>query len=179
MNDPREVIRMSPPGGLPAREAQQPGQLNRGDVVSDIAEMLERQLVVYSAHRLAALAERLDMPLNDLKALEIIIAFETVSTGQLAQMLGVSSGGVTALINRLESSGHIVRGRHHLDRRVVTIQPRPGARKDLAALSAMAGEHVDRSACRYDLDQLETVQTFLSQCARLLKAETVRWMEMA
>jgi DNA-binding MarR family transcriptional regulator len=179
MNDPREVIRMNAPGGVPAFEAPQAAQLNRGEVVSDIAEMLERQLVVYSAHRLANMAERLNMPLNDLKALEIIIAFETVSTGQLAQMLGVSSGGVTALINRLETAGHIIRGRHHLDRRVVTLQPRPGARKDLTVLSVMAGEHVDRSACRYDLDQLETVQAFLSQCARLLKAETVRWMEMA
>jgi DNA-binding MarR family transcriptional regulator len=175
MNELREVVRTSPAtGSIPPA-----GHLNRGDVVSDIAEMLERQLVVYSAHRQASTAERLGMPLNDLKALEIIIAFETVSTGQLAQMLGVSSGGVTALINRLEDAGHIVRGRHHLDRRVVVIQPRPGASKDLTKLSPMAGEHVDRSACRYDLEQLETVQTFLSQCARLLKAETTRWMEMA
>jgi DNA-binding MarR family transcriptional regulator len=150
---------------------------NRSEVVSDITEMLERQLVVYSAHRLAALAERLGMPLNDVKALEIITAFESVSTGQLAQMLGVSSGGVTALINRLEVAGHVIRGHHPLDRRIIVIQPNPASRQQLTSRPALASEHVDRSACRYDIDQLETVQTFLSQCARLLKDETTRWME--
>jgi DNA-binding MarR family transcriptional regulator len=174
MSDPRDVDRDGPPAG----EIPPGGRPRRSDVVGDIAEMLERQLLIYSAHRLASLAERLNIPLNDLKALEIVSAFETVSTGQLAQLLGVSSGGATALINRLEASGHIIRGRHPMDRRIIVIRPKPGSRQEFAGVPAMiAGAGVDRSAFRYDLDQLETVKAFLAQCAHLLKEETRRWME--
>jgi DNA-binding MarR family transcriptional regulator len=173
MSDPREVDRDGPPAeGIPPV-----GRPLRSDVVSNIADMLEKQLLIYSAHRLASLAERLDIPLNDLKALEIISALETVSTGQLAQLLGISSGGATALINRLEASGHIVRGRHPLDRRIIVLQPKPGSRQALAGVPSMAGAEVDRSTCRYDPEQLRTVQAFLAQCAHLLKAQTTRWME--
>jgi DNA-binding MarR family transcriptional regulator len=180
MTDFHELIRdysSSEGSATGDRQFSSTSQPNRGDVVTDITEMLERQLVVYSAHRLANLAEQLGMPLNDVKALEIIIAFESVSTGQLTQMLGVSSGGATALINRLEAAGQVIRGHHPLDRRIIVIQPNPACRQTLFSQPALASEHVDRSACRYDMAQLETVQTFLSQCARLLKDETTRWME--
>jgi DNA-binding MarR family transcriptional regulator len=162
--------------GSPAEATPPANRHNRSDVAGDIAEMLERQLVVYSSHRLSRLAERMNMPLNDVKALEMIRAFETISTGQLAHMLGVSSGGVTALINRLERAGYIARGRHRLDRRIIVIRPKSEGYPALINTPALAGEHVDQSACQYDLDQLKTVQTFLSDCALLLKEETTKWL---
>jgi DNA-binding MarR family transcriptional regulator len=140
--------------------------------------MLERQLVVYSSHRLAHLAERTSMPLNDVKALEIITALEIISTGQLAHLLGISSGGVTALINRLETADYIERERHAMDRRIIVIRPKSDAPSELPHATALAAEHVERSASRYDLDQLELIQDFLLQCTHLLKDETMRWMEM-
>jgi DNA-binding MarR family transcriptional regulator len=154
-----------------------PSPDHRHDLVSEIAEMLGRQFAVYSAHRLSTLASHLEMPLNDLKALELIMAFDSISTGQLAHMMGVSSGGVTALINRLETAGYVERGRHQLDRRIVVIRARAKCRTDMECLPKLVDDFTKRSATRYDLDQLETVQAFLAQCARMLKDETTRWME--
>lgn len=160
-----------------AASSPPPSPDHRHDLVVEIAEMLGRQFAVYSAHRLSTLATHLEMPLNDLKALELIMAFDSISTGQLAQVMGVSSGGATALIKRLETAGYVERGRHPLDRRIVVIRARPKCRVDMQCLPRLADDFTKRSATHYDMDQLETVQAFLARCARLLKDETKRWME--
>jgi DNA-binding MarR family transcriptional regulator len=159
-----------------AASSPPPSPDHRHDLVSGIAEMLGRQFAVYSAHRLSALAIHLEMPLNDLKALELIMALESISTGHLAQVMGVSSGGITALINRLEAAGYVERGRHPLDRRIIVIRARPGSHANMEHLRGLVDDFTERSATRYDVDQLETVQAFLAQCAGMLKDETDRWM---
>jgi DNA-binding MarR family transcriptional regulator len=162
--------------GSPAWETPPANQHDRSDIAADIATMLERQMVVYSSHRVSGLAARMNMPLNDVKALEIITAFETVSTGQLAHMLGVSAGGAT-LINRLETAGHVNRQHHVVDRRIIIIRPTSGGRQQLSSISTLARRHAEEAASAYDLNQLEIVQTFLSHCASQLKDDAVRWLE--
>ncbi|SUV88311.1 marR family transcriptional regulator [Bordetella pertussis] len=62
----------------------------------------------------AAMAERLGLSLTELKALDLVLEFDALPTGQLGQLLGISWGGATALINRLEAAGYVQRGRHPL-----------------------------------------------------------------
>ncbi len=154
-------------------------QEKRSDVVADIATMLSREFAVYSAHRIAAMAADLEMPVNDLKALELINAFEAISTGQLGQMMGISSGGVTALITRLETGGYVERVRHPLDRRVIAIRVKAEKKQMLEHLPSMLGEQAELSATRYELSQLETVQAYLAQCVKALKREASRSMDMS
>lgn len=153
------------------------GNDRRQDVVSDIATMLGREIAVFNAHRLSRLAARLDMPVNDLKALELINAFDSISTGQLGQMMGISSGGITALISRLEAAGYVERVRHPTDRRVIAIQPCSDKMHALHAQGDVMDEHAELSASRYEIGQLETVQAYLAQCVRALKKETLRWID--
>ena len=68
----------------------------RPGMLEDIALMLGRQFAVYNAACQAALAEKLEIPLADLKALELVMEFDALPTGQLAQLMGISSGGATA-----------------------------------------------------------------------------------
>lgn len=149
----------------------------RPGMLDDIALMLGRQFSVYNAACQSALADKLGIPLADLKALELVMEFDALPTGQLAQLMGISSGGATALINRLEAAGYVQRGRHPLDRRMIVIRPVEEQCQHLAQERQWVADAVMLMARRYDTTELETVHAFLAQCVRALRHDTLVWLE--
>lgn len=66
---------------------------------------------------------------TDVQALGAILdADEPLTPGRLRDHLGLSSGAVTACLDRLERAGHIRRSRDSADRRVVHLHYEPTAR---------------------------------------------------
>lgn len=103
--------------------------------------------------------------------------FDALPTGQLAQLMGISSGGATALINRLEAAGYVQRGRHPLDRRMIVIRPVEEQCQQLTQERQWVAEAVVLMARRYDAGELEVVHAFLAQCVRALRHDTLVWLE--
>ncbi|MFE3519157.1 MarR family winged helix-turn-helix transcriptional regulator [Streptomyces sp. NPDC059166] len=65
---------------------------------------------------------------TDVQALGAILDSDVPLTpGRLREHLGLTSGAVTACLDRLERSGHIRRARESADRRVVHLYYEPGA----------------------------------------------------
>lgn len=153
------------------------GHDRRPDSVEEIAQVLARQLTVYMAASQAAMAERLGLSLTELKALDLVLEFDALPTGQLGQLLGISWGGATALINRLEAAGYVQRGRHPLDRRGIVIRPVAERCRALAEERRAAAEEVTFLSRQYDAHQLATVHAFLTQYARSLRHETLMWLQ--
>ncbi|VFR18946.1 Transcriptional regulator, MarR family [plant metagenome] len=156
------------------RSVQEP---SRADLFDDLAQMLTRQVVVYTAVKHAAMAERLDLPMDDFRALKLVIECKTLATGQLAHMLGISSGGATALINRLEQRGLVVRDRHPLDRRIIVIRPEAQAREAVLEVVQSVSDELAIMSVRYDTPELETARRFMADCVRMFKQDTQRWLE--
>ncbi|OZI32388.1 MarR family transcriptional regulator [Bordetella genomosp. 10] len=148
----------------------------RQNLLDDVALMLGRQFSAYTAVCQATLAAQLGMPLSDLRALEMVVEFDALPTGQLAQLLGISSGGATALINRLEETGYVKRDRHPLDRRIIVIRPVP-ARCAVLKRRRLVADEVILQARRHDHQQLQAMHGFLAQCIRALRHETLSWLE--
>jgi DNA-binding MarR family transcriptional regulator len=146
-------------------------------LLDDIALMLGRQMAVYTAVCQSMIAEKLALPIADVKALDLITEFDALPTGQLAQLMGISSGGATAMINRLEGAGYVRRDRHPLDRRIIVIRPVPAACEALARERKIVAEEVALLSKRYDLNQLELMHGFLAQCVRALRHDTLDWLE--
>lgn len=71
--------------------------------------------------------EAMAMGENDLLVLRYLLKAqrreELVSPGELARYLGVSTASMTAIIDRLEKSGHVRRERHATDRRSIYVIP--------------------------------------------------------
>jgi DNA-binding MarR family transcriptional regulator len=101
---------------------------------------------------------------TDIQALAAILDSDTPLTpGRLREHLGLTSGAVTACLDRLENAGHIRRSRDSRDRRVVHLHYEASAR--LAARShflplAAATEAV-RS--RFAPEELSLVLRFLTE----------------
>lgn len=73
----------------------------------------------------------MEMGESDLLALRLLLEAErsgaAVQPKELAARLGMTSASMTALVDRLVSSGHITREPHPTDRRAVILKPTAGA----------------------------------------------------
>lgn len=85
-----------------------------------------------------------------------------LSPARLAGRVGLSSGAMTNLLNRLEQAGHIVRTREGADRRVVTLRSsselQEPAREFFGGL--LVGP-MDALVNRYPVEHLERFEAFL------------------
>ncbi|GAA1255741.1 MarR family transcriptional regulator [Kitasatospora nipponensis] len=68
-------------------------------------------------------ADRLGLNRTDLRCLELLFGPKPMSPGELAAAAGMTTGGVTTAIDRLERSGYATRIRDAVDRRRVTVEP--------------------------------------------------------
>src|SRR5690606_34625111 len=83
-----------------------------------------------SLHRSYELCEtrlrhRLDLNDTDLRAVNLLRSMQTPSSGQLARELGVSSAGITSVLDRLEARGLVERKHHPADRRRTMVAAGP------------------------------------------------------
>lgn len=71
------------------------------------------------------LGEFLGINRTDSRCLEIVLRLKKVSAGQLANESGLTTGAVTAIVDRLEAAGYAARVRDSLDRRKVWVEATP------------------------------------------------------
>ena len=92
---------------------------------TEILEQLRRHAVAFDDN-LRRLGAWMGVSPTDAMALADVIWAETshqpMTPARLARRTGMSSGSTTALIDRLERGGHLVRSRESADRRVVTLR---------------------------------------------------------
>lgn len=149
----------------------------RPGAIADITMVMNHRLGVYLAASQAAIAEKLGLSVTELKALELVQELGSLPTGQLAQLMGISWGGTTALINRLEAAGYVERGRHPLDRRVIVIRPVKEKCQELAQAQQALADEVSFIGRQFDTQQLHVVQAFLTQYMRALRHDALAWLQ--
>lgn len=129
-----------------------------------------RDLLLAAAVANLEIARRLGLTLGDLTALDHLLAGEPLGTGELAQRLGMRSPSATAVLDRLESAGHVRRAAHPTDRRRVVIEATDdGKARSERAVQPLIDE-LDRLAGSLREDEQEVVTSFLTQAARVLRS---------
>ncbi|WP_381803556.1 MarR family winged helix-turn-helix transcriptional regulator [Streptomyces niveus] len=99
---------------------------------------------------------------TDVQALAAILDSETPLTpGRLRVHLGLTSGAVTACLDRLEKAGHIRRARESTDRRVVHLHYLPEARSAARAHFMPLAQAAAHAQEQFSSDELATVLSFL------------------
>ena len=92
------------------------------------------------------LAGVLGLPSTDANALGHIVwaaeADEPLSPAELSRRVGMTTGAVSILLDRLENAGHIGRTRESSDRRRVTLRPLPDTRERVRHFVAETGREV-------------------------------------
>jgi DNA-binding MarR family transcriptional regulator len=126
-----------------------------------IRQLLNRRDLAAARHR-AAMSRQLGLSESEMLAVAHLAQRGRLTPSELGQLLDLSSGGVTALVQRLEQAGHVERERHPTDGRSVLVRLAP-------ALVARAGE-----AFRPLIDDLDRLSSELSEAELLFLRRFLR-----
>jgi DNA-binding MarR family transcriptional regulator len=109
-----------------------------------------------------AVAEAIGLNHTDMACLDFLGQYEPITAGRLAELTGLSSGAMTAALDRLERAGFARRVRDERDRRRVLVEVTDRA----AEISAFYAEHAALSERLYDeytVEQLQLLLQFVRQ----------------
>jgi DNA-binding MarR family transcriptional regulator len=110
-----------------------------------------------------AVADALGLNRTDMRCVDVLQREGPLSAGRLAEQTGLSTGAMTAALDRLERRGLARRARDTGDRRRVLVELLPAA---VAEAEAFYGEHsaqAERLYRRYTLEQLELLLDFVRE----------------
>ncbi|MFD3698892.1 MarR family winged helix-turn-helix transcriptional regulator [Streptomyces sp. NPDC058646] len=100
---------------------------------------------------------------TDVQALAVILdSTEPLTPGRLREHLGLTSGAVTACLDRLERAGHITRSRESEDRRVVHIRYAEGGRAAARSSFKPLAAATDSARQRFSAQELAVALRFLA-----------------
>lgn len=102
-------------------ESRQKRRLHLLSQIGDVSRMNQGATNLFDER----LSEFLGINNTDGRCLDIIERLGRVSAGQLANHAGLTTGAVTAVVDRLEAAGYVTRIRDPLDRRKIWVEPTP------------------------------------------------------
>ena len=116
---------------------------------------------------------------GDLRAMELVSRGGRVTAGLLADGLGVTTGAVTGLIDRMERMGYFRRQDDPKDRRKVVVLLSPKAKARERRAFERLGQDMERMLSRYRADELALIAHFLRRVRAIVdqiggRADTVQ-----
>lgn len=119
---------------------------------ADVAETVSDGVALQEA-----LAGRLGLTVSDLRAITLLMRKGTVSTSELGDAAGLTSGAATRMVDRLERAGWVERFMDSRDRRRVLIMMKKARRGEIGEIYAeMSQSWISALADKSDA-QIETV----------------------
>jgi MarR family transcriptional regulator, organic hydroperoxide resistance regulator len=94
-----------------------------------------------------------------------------LSPALLGRRISLSSGAMTALLNRLEQAGYVTRTREHTDRRIVTLHSSAQVREFADDFFAPVNERQDTVLAQYPPELLHQLETVLAQLCATMDAQ--------
>jgi DNA-binding MarR family transcriptional regulator len=113
---------------------------------------------------------------TDLECLDLVSLAGPTTAGRLAAHTGLTTGAMTAVIDRLEQAGFVRRRADPDDRRRVLVEAVPGGIRHIEPLYRRLGESMTRLNGEYDERQLALIAEYLTRAVDLV-AEHVTWLQ--
>jgi DNA-binding MarR family transcriptional regulator len=137
-----------------------------------IRAFLARKSLADSRQRAAA-AALLKLGETDVLAMQHLAWSGALTPGELATQLRLTSGGVSALVGRLERAGYVSRAPHPDDRRSTLLRLTESARERAAELYAPLVRELDAATASLGEPELAIVARFLAAVAEIGEAHAV------
>jgi DNA-binding MarR family transcriptional regulator len=146
------------------------GSRGRGQAPTDqvIRGLLNRKVLAAYRHRLVV-ARRLGMTESEVTAVAYL-SQGALTPGQLGDRLLLTSGGVTALLHRLERAGHVIREPHPNDKRSVVLRADPAIMERASQCYADLTDATDAVTGKLASGDRELVRSFLLEIAEASEA---------
>ncbi|WHY57002.1 MarR family winged helix-turn-helix transcriptional regulator [Peribacillus simplex] len=122
------------------------------------------------------MAQKIGVSHTDLKSAEILNETGPITAGELSKITGLSTGSVTALINRLERSGYVKRERDQLDGRRVMIAPIPERQEQIKSHYQSLSMATKELCSAYNEQELMLINKFIEDITKIMDKENDKLM---
>ncbi|MCY9006631.1 MarR family winged helix-turn-helix transcriptional regulator [Peribacillus frigoritolerans] len=122
------------------------------------------------------MAQKIGVSHTDLKSAEILNETGPITAGELSKITGLSTGSVTALINRLEKSGYVKRERDQLDGRKVMIMPIPERQEQIKSHYQSLSMATKELCSAYNEQELILINQFVEEITKIMDKENDKLM---
>ncbi len=116
------------------------------------------------------LARRLGLGVNDVTALDHLLQNGPIGPAELGNLLGVRSASATALVDRLEAAGHVVRRPHPTDRRRLVVEPTPHAVEEVLGVIRPLVAGLDAVVEEFTPDERHSVARYLRRVSEVMSS---------
>jgi DNA-binding MarR family transcriptional regulator len=116
-------------------------------------------------------AIRFGLSESDVEALELLIDTGSATAGKLSDLMGLTTGAVTRVIDRLERAGYVRRVPDPADRRRVVVEVIPEKVEAVAATMARVGEKSATEIGHFSEADLAVINDFLTRIADITHDE--------
>ena len=138
-----------------------------------VGSVIGRELGTRSILFHQAIANLAGVSVTDLKCLDYVDRMGDATAGDLARLTGLTTGAITAAIDRLEKAGLARRERSETDRRKVFIRLcHSPAMARIAPFYEALGRESAQMVTRYSTAQLETIKDFCERCIDIMRRQT-------
>ncbi|HEY5388445.1 MAG TPA: MarR family transcriptional regulator [Thermoleophilia bacterium] len=120
-----------------------------------------RRLDIAMSRLMVAFSRSVGISVPEMLALEHLDADGGLGPSELARRLQLTTGAVTALVDRLEKSGHVMRERHPSDRRRVVVRRLPKADEVLTEEVAPMAMEILQLAEGFSDDERQVIGRFM------------------
>ncbi len=121
-----------------------------------------------------AMAERLGISATELHALQLVISGAATSPTALAKALGMTTGAVTRMLDRMETQRLVERAPDPADRRRLLVRPLPDRLDDVADLYAPMARFFGDRLGKLDRRQLAALVDVLTDGRAFAERESAR-----
>jgi DNA-binding MarR family transcriptional regulator len=139
-------------------------------------DVLIREMAAQTMVTSQIVASHFGLHTTDLRVLDIIFMRGQVLAGELASATGLSSGSVTALVDRLVNAGYVERQDDATDRRKVWVRSRNDAIEPIKEMFMPSQRRMYALWHAFTATELDSIAAFLQRTTRLAAecAEEIR-----
>ena len=146
----------------------------RNALIIRVGMELGRELSTVSVFLHQAIASKIGLNVTDTRCFELMSRYsdEPLTAGHLARAIGLTTGAVTGILDRLEKAGLVERFRDPSDRRKVFVRPCPEALQRVGRLYEGLAAASLKLASSYSTKELELIRDYLEGSLQILRNQT-------
>jgi DNA-binding MarR family transcriptional regulator len=147
-----------------------------------LVEKLDRAIRTAGAQSVlmsTVIASQVGLHSTDLECLDLLYLNGPLTAGALAELTGLTTGAITAALDRLENAGYLSRERDASDRRRVVVTPTPKALKRLQPVYAPLSDAMMALNRECGDRDLEVVAGYLTRANEIAREHILRLQDRA
>jgi MarR family transcriptional regulator, organic hydroperoxide resistance regulator len=136
----------------------------RADLLQRLEQGVRRMLagaIIFNQQ----VAESIGVNATDLQCLNLLELQGALTPGELARCCGLTTGGVTVVLDRLEKGGYVRREANPRDRRSLLVRPVPASMRKLHKIYRSKGAALAEALAPYNDRELELILDFVTRTA--------------